>query len=86
MRHQNLETEVLIAGGGTSGICAAIQAARLRTKVMLVEETPWLGGMLTSAGVSAVDGNHQLPSDLWGEFRQQLYDYYGGQRESKQAG
>ncbi|MBD3288840.1 FAD-dependent oxidoreductase, partial [candidate division KSB1 bacterium] len=52
------ETEVLIAGGGTSGFCAAIQAARSGARVILVEETPWLGGMLTSAGVSAIDGNH----------------------------
>src|SRR5690606_22921123 len=26
----------------------------------------------------ASDGNHRLPSGLWGEFRQHLYDYYGG--------
>ena len=34
--------------------------------------------MLTSAGVSATDGNHRLPSGIWGEFRQKLYDHYGG--------
>ena len=45
--------------------------------VILVEETTWLGGMLSSAGVSAIDGNHFLPSGLWGEFRQKLYQYYG---------
>lgn len=73
----NLKTDVLVAGGGASGVCAAIQAARLGVKVILVEETPWLGGMLTAAGVSAVDGNHRLPSGLWGEFRDKLYEYYG---------
>lgn len=78
MSHQHLETDVLVAGGGVSGVCAAIQAARLGVKVILIEQTPWLGGMLTAAGVSAVDGNHYLPSGLWGEFRQRLYDYYGG--------
>ncbi len=76
--HEKLKTDVLIAGGGTSGVCAAIQAARMGVKVLLVEETPWLGGMLTSAGVSAIDGNHNLPSGLWGEFRQRLYEHYGG--------
>ncbi len=75
---QKLDTDILVVGGGASGVCAAIQAARLGTQVILVEETPWLGGMLTAAGVSAIDGNHQLPSGLWGEFRQALYDYYGG--------
>lgn len=83
MNHRNLETDVLIAGGGASGVCAAIQAARLGAKVVLVEETPWLGGMLTAAGVSAVDGNHQMPSGIWGEFRQRLNDYYGGAESVK---
>ncbi|MCK7537128.1 MAG: FAD-dependent oxidoreductase [Marinilabiliales bacterium] len=32
----------------------------------------WLGGMLTSAGVSAVDNNN-LPGGIWGEFRGSLY-------------
>ncbi|MEJ5055393.1 FAD-dependent oxidoreductase [Sphingobacterium sp. MYb382] len=73
-----LKTDVLIVGGGASGTMAAIQAARLGVKATVVEETVWLGGMLTSAGVSAIDGNHRLPSGLWGEFRQQLYAYYGG--------
>ncbi|MFA4838605.1 MAG: FAD-dependent oxidoreductase [Candidatus Neomarinimicrobiota bacterium] len=72
-----LETKVLVIGGGASGVCAAIQAARLGVSVILIEETTWLGGMLTAAGVSATDGNHRLPSGLWGEFRQRLYDYYG---------
>ncbi len=71
-------TQVLVAGGGASGIAAALQAARMDVSVILVEETPWLGGMLTAAGVSATDGNHKLPSGIWGEFRQRLYDHYGG--------
>jgi hypothetical protein len=74
----NYQTDVLIIGGGASGTTAAIQAAKMGVKVLVVEETEWLGGMLTSAGVSAIDGNHNMPSGLWGEFRQHLYDYYGG--------
>ena len=46
---QILKTEILIAGGGASGTAAALQAARMGRKVILVEETPWLGGMLTNA-------------------------------------
>ncbi|WP_181151488.1 FAD-dependent oxidoreductase [Sphingobacterium gobiense] len=72
------KTDVIVVGGGASGTMAAIQAARLGANVTVIEETIWLGGMLTSAGVSAIDGNHKLPSGLWGEFRQHLYDYYGG--------
>lgn len=73
-----LRTDIIIVGGGASGTMAAIQASRLGVSTILLEQTTWLGGMLTSAGVSAIDGNHQLPSGLWGEFRQRLYDYYGG--------
>ena len=70
--------DVLIVGGGASGVSAALQAARLGSKVLVVEETSWLGGMLTAAGVSAIDGNHRMPSGIWGEFRAELYAYYGG--------
>ncbi|GAB2545900.1 FAD-dependent oxidoreductase [Rufibacter soli] len=75
---QTVKTDLLIIGGGASGTTAGVQAARMGTKVLIIEETEWLGGMLTSAGVSAIDGNHQMPSGLWGEFRQKLYNYYGG--------
>ncbi len=71
-------TDVLVIGGGASGTMAGIQAARMGVSAMIVEETPWLGGMLTSAGVSAIDGNYRLHSGLWEEFRQSLYQHYGG--------
>ena len=75
---ENLKTEVLVIGGTASGISAGIQSARLGVNTLVVEETPWLGGMLTSAGVPAFDGNNAMPAGLFGEFRQHLYDYYGG--------
>lgn len=71
-------TDLVIIGGGASGTAAAIQAARMGVKVTVLEETVWLGGMLTAAGVSAIDGNHELPSGIWGEFREKLYAHYGG--------
>ncbi len=73
-----LHVDVLVVGGGASGITAGIQAARLNVKTLVVEETTWLGGMLSAAGVSATDGNHLLPSGLWGEFRERIYAHYGG--------
>ncbi len=72
------QTDLLIIGGGASGTMAGIQAARMGTRTLIIEETDWLGGMLTSAGVAAIDGNHRMPSGLWGEFRSRLYEYYGG--------
>ncbi len=70
--------DVIIIGGCASGTTAGIQSARSGASTLIVEETTWLGGMLTSAGVSAIDGNHKMPAGLWGEFRQKLYNYYGG--------
>jgi hypothetical protein len=73
-----INTDVLVVGGTASGISAGIQSARMGVNTLVVESTTWLGGMLTSAGVSAFDGNHLLPSGLFGEFREQLYKVYGG--------
>lgn len=75
---KTLTTDVLVIGGGTGGTAAGIQSARLGAKTIIVEGTPWLGGMISAAGVSAVDGNHRLPSGLWAEFRSRLYKRYGG--------
>ncbi len=76
--HSDDSVDVLIIGGGASGVTAGIQSARMGAVTLIVEETEWLGGMLTSAGVSAVDGNYDLPAGLFGEFRGHLADYYGG--------
>jgi hypothetical protein len=73
-----VQTDVLVIGGSTSGTSAAIQSARLGATTLLVEESNWLGGMISSAGVSAFDGNHNIPSGIWDEFRQKLYKHYGG--------
>jgi hypothetical protein len=70
--------ELVIIQGSTGGTTAGIQAARMGTKTLIIEPHQWLGGMLTSAGVSAIDGNHNMPAGLWGEFRSALRQHYGG--------
>lgn len=75
---KQIRTDVFIAGGGTSGIAAGIQASRMGVKTIIAEEYKWLGGMLTSAGVSAVDGNYRLQGGIWKEFKDSLSAYYGG--------
>jgi len=71
---QELTADVLVVGGGTGGTAAAIQAARRGAKTILVSEFSWLGGMLTSAGVAAPDGNElmALQTGVWGVFLQEL--------------
>ncbi len=73
-----VETQVLVINGGAGGTAAGIQSARMGVSTLIVEPTSWLGGMLTAAGVSATDGNHRMPAGIWGEFRKEIRDYYGG--------
>ncbi|MGC8740146.1 MAG: FAD-dependent oxidoreductase [Candidatus Sumerlaeaceae bacterium] len=74
-----IRTDVVIAGGGCGGTAAALQAARMGTRVVLVEETPWLGGMITSAGVVAFDGNWgTLTCGIYREIVREIEIYYGG--------
>jgi hypothetical protein len=74
MVNQTYTADVLVVGGGTGGTAAAIQAARRGAKTILVSEFCWLGGMLTSAGVSVPDGNEleAFQTGLWGAFLQEL--------------
>ena len=62
--------DVIVWGGGTGGVAAAVQAARSGAQTLLLTPGPWLGGMLSAAGVSAPDG-HELScwqTGLWGQF------------------
>jgi len=54
--------EVLIAGGGTGGVAAALAAARGGRGVVLLEETDWIGGQMTAQGVSALDEHEHIES------------------------
>lgn len=70
--------DLVIIGGGASGTSAGIKAASMGARTLIVEEFDWLGGMLTSSGVSAADGNHKLKGGIWGRFRDSLERRYGG--------
>ena len=52
--------DVLVVGGGTGGIAAALAAARAGRRVCLLEETDWIGGQLTAQGVSALDEHEHI--------------------------
>lgn len=43
--------DVVVIGGGLGGVSAALAAARLGSRVALVEELDWLGGQLTAQAV-----------------------------------
>ena len=51
-----LEADVVVAGGGPAGVCAAVSAARMGAKTILVERFGCLGGNLTLGHVSPILG------------------------------
>jgi hypothetical protein len=71
---KKITADVLVVGGGAGGIAAAIQASRCGVKTILATEFSWLGGMLTSAGVAAPDGNELASwhTGLWGAYLKEL--------------
>ncbi|MBE7494577.1 MAG: FAD-dependent oxidoreductase [Verrucomicrobiaceae bacterium] len=51
-----IETDLLIVGGNESACAAAIQAARLGVKnIVLVNDIDWLGGQFSAEGVGCLD-------------------------------
>jgi hypothetical protein len=69
--------DLVVAGGGPAGAAAAITAARLGAKVLLVESTGCMGGMGTSGLVTAfgplADGEKMLIRGLMEEIIETLY-------------
>jgi len=50
--------DVIIAGGSTAALAAALASAREQRLTCLLEPTDWPGGQMTSSGVSAIDFSH----------------------------
>lgn len=68
--------EVIVYGGTSAGVIAAIRVAREGHTVILLEPGRWLGG-LSSGGLGATDiGNKRVIGGLAREFYQRLRKYY----------
>ncbi|GAA5200404.1 FAD-dependent oxidoreductase [Rugosimonospora acidiphila] len=71
--------DLLVVGGGLGGVAAALTAARLGHRVVLTEETDWLGGQLTAQAVPSdehpwIETAHI--SSTYRELRTRVRDYY----------
>ncbi len=68
--------DVVIVGGSSGGVGAAIGSGRLGVTVALVEDTPVLGGMLSN-GISNIDSySYESLSGVFEEFRQSVKQTY----------
>src|SRR5438477_8168561 len=68
--------DVVIYGGTSGGIAAAIQAARMGRTAVLIEPTPFLGG-LTTGGLGATDiGNKRAIGGIAREFYGRVWQHY----------
>src|SRR5687767_4401174 len=76
----SLECDLLVAGGSMGGCAAALAACRAGRTVVLTEETDWLGGQMTSQGVSALDEHRRIQSfggtRSYYELRALIREYY----------
>ncbi len=75
-KHRVIKCDVTVVGAGVGGTFASIASSRAGAKTCLIAEDYWVGGMLTSAGVSAVDGSFRTSSGIYMEFLRNLKNYY----------
>ena len=70
------EFNIVIYGGTSAGIAAAIQSSRMGKTVVLIEPTQRIGG-LTTGGLGQTDiGNKQAIGGISREFYQNIKNYY----------
>ncbi len=68
--------DIVIYGGTSAGITAAIQSSRMNKSVLLIEPTSRIGG-LTTGGLGATDiGNKKAIGGISKEFYQNIKKYY----------
>lgn len=79
VKPKELAADVIIVGGGFGGCAAALAAARNGLRVVMTEETDWIGGQLTSQAVP-LDENPWIESvggtASYQALRRGIRDYY----------
>ena len=75
-QHLQDNYDVIIAGAGTGGMAAAIQASRMGVNVLVVEDTQYVGGQAVASGVSTMDDMCTESSGLYLELINRVEEYY----------
>lgn len=75
-KSQTKEYDIVIYGGTSAGVAAAIQSSRMGKSVVLIEPSSRIGG-LTTGGLGQTDiGNKQVIGGISREFYQGIKKYY----------
>lgn len=73
--------EILIVGGGTGGVAAALAACEMGRRVVLAEPTGWIGGQLTQQAVPP-DENRWIETSggtrRYRDYRRRVRAFYSG--------
>lgn len=76
---KNVRCDIAIVGGGTGACAAALAAARAGYRVVMTEETAWIGGQLTAQAVPP-DEHPWIEqfgaTRTYREYRNRVRDYY----------
>lgn len=81
---QESTADIIVYGGTSGGVTAAIQATRCGKSVILIEPTQFVGG-LTTGGLGATDiGNKRCIGGISREFYERIFDYYNDPSHWKQ--
>ena len=75
------ECELLVVGGGLSGVAATYEALLAGKTVCMTEITDWVGGQISAQGTSALDERTTQRSKLFFprgylDFRERIKEYY----------
>ena len=74
--------DIIIAGGGTGGISAAIQAVSMGAEVLVIEASGMLGGQAIAAGVANMDDLSSQRSGIYADFISRVEEYYSSRGKS----
>lgn len=76
----DLSADLVIGGGGLGGYAAACAALRNGLRVVMTEETDWIGGQLTQQGLSCPDENPWIETfgaiQSYQDLRTGIREYY----------
>lgn len=79
MQKEQNKVDAIVIGGGLGGCLAALSMAKMGLKIIMTEETDWLGGQLTSQGVPPDE--HEWIEEFgctatYRDFRNRIREFY----------